>query len=130
MSPVLLYDGHCAMCNGAVLFVLARDRTRTIRFAPLQGELGNATVARVPALAGEDSIIFIRDDDILTKSDAALAVASHLSLPWRAFAHLAFIPRRLRDAVYDFVARNRFRVAARYESCPLPPANARERFLA
>lgn len=130
MPPVLLYDGLCAMCNRAVLFVLKRDRTNSIRFAPIQGELAGGTLARHPSLADEDSIIFVRGDDVLVKSDAALAVAAHLSLPWRLFGHLKFIPRPLRDAVYDLVARNRFRVAKRYESCPLPPADVRERFLA
>ena len=130
MPTVLLYDGLCAMCNRAVLFVLKRDRTRSIRFAPLQGELGTATLARNPSLADEDSTIFLRGDDVLVKSDAALAVAGHLSLPWRLLANLRFVPRPLRDAVYDLVARNRFRIAKRYESCPLPPADVRGRFLA
>jgi predicted DCC family thiol-disulfide oxidoreductase YuxK len=130
MPPVLLYDGLCAMCNRAVLFVLKRDHTHSIRFAPLQGELAGATLARHPSLADEDSIIFLRGDEVLVKSDAALAVATYLSAPWRFLSHFKLVPRPLRDAVYDLVARNRFRVAKRYESCPLPPADVRERFLA
>jgi predicted DCC family thiol-disulfide oxidoreductase YuxK len=131
-APLILFDGVCALCNGVVRFVLNRDRTRAVRFAPL----GGATAARVLAsrreLAAIDSIVWIDPSGTaLTRSDAALAIARYLGGGWAALAALArLVPRPVRDGVYDRVARARYRLFGRYDACPLPPPEHRARFLA
>jgi predicted DCC family thiol-disulfide oxidoreductase YuxK len=130
-GPLLLYDGVCALCNGAVTFVLKRDRSRAVRFAPLQGETAARLLAERPELTGIDSMVWIdRNGRAYTRSGAALAIARHAGGGWAATATLARIfPAVLRDAIYDLVARWRYRVFGRYDACPLPPSEHRSRFL-
>ena len=130
-APLLLYDGVCALCNGAVTFVLKRDRTHSTRFAPLQGDTAARYLADHPELAAIDSMIWIdRDGNAAVRSAAALAIARHVGGVWPALAAIAsMVPAVLRDAVYDLVARHRYRWFGRYDACPIPPAEARSRFL-
>lgn len=130
-GPLLLYDGVCALCNGAVRFVLKRDRSGAARFAPLQGETAAGRLAGHPELAGVDSMIWIDSTGVLfTRSAAALAIARHVGGGWAALASvLGIVPASLRDALYDLVARTRYRIFGRYDACPLPPPEHRSRFL-
>jgi len=130
-APLLIYDGVCVLCNAAVRFVLKRDRTETVRFAPLQGESAQALLAAHAELAAADSMIWIgADGGVALRSHAALAVGLHLGGVWGALAVAArVVPRPLRDRAYDLVARVRYRTFGRYESCPIPPAEHRRRFL-
>jgi len=130
-SPLLLYDGVCALCNAAVTFVLKRDGSRTVRFAPLQGETAARVLAERPGLAGIDSMIWVdADGRAFTRSAAALAIARHVGGGWATLAALArIIPTGLRDAIYDLVARMRYRVFGRYDVCTVPPTEHRARFL-
>ena len=130
-SPLLLYDGVCALCNGAVAFVLERDKSGSVRFAPLQGETAAKLLEGRPELAGIDSMIWIDPSGrALTRSAAALAIARHAGGGWAALAALSgIIPSALRDAIYDLVARARYRVFGRYDACPVPPPEHRSRFL-
>ena len=131
-GPLLLYDGVCALCNGAVTFVLKRDTSRAVRFAPLQGETAAGLLAGRPELAGIDSMIWIEPSGrAFTRSAAALAIARHVGGGWTMLASLAgIIPTVLRDALYDVVARTRYRIFGRYDACPVPQAEHRSRFLA
>ncbi|MFH1568337.1 MAG: DCC1-like thiol-disulfide oxidoreductase family protein [Gemmatimonadota bacterium] len=129
--PLLLYDGVCALCNGAVRFVLRRDRQGAIRFAPLQGPTAAAVIARHPHLEGVDSMVWVgAAGEVSVRSDAALAVGRYLGGPWRWLAAAAsLVPRPLRDGLYDLVARRRYRLFGRYDACPVPPPEQRARFL-
>jgi len=130
-SPVLFYDGVCALCNGAVTFVLKRDAGRTVRFAALQGDTAARLFAERPELAGVDSMIWLdADGRAFTRSGAALAIARHVGGPWATWGVLArIVPAPMRDAIYDLVARVRYRFFGRYDACPLPPPEHRARFL-
>ena len=129
--PLLLYDGVCASCHAAVAFVLTRDRSGAVRFAPLQGATAAPLLAARPDLAGVDSMIWIdAEGRALTRSDAALAIARHLGGGWAVCAALLrIVPPPLRDALYDLVARLRYRAFGRYDACPAPPPEHRGRFL-
>ena len=133
--PVLLYDGLCGFCDGAVQFILARDRAGVIQFAPLQGEFARGVFARHPELRDVDSLMLIEIDSetgreqVSLRSEGALRVAFHLGGAWRATAVLRIIPRVLRDAAYDSFAKIRYRVFGRLDACVLPTGDERERFL-
>ncbi|MGE0354913.1 MAG: thiol-disulfide oxidoreductase DCC family protein [Gemmatimonadales bacterium] len=131
--PLLLYDGLCALCNGTVRFILARERRRDLRFAPLRGPHAREVLARHPAAAGADSVLWVErvagQERVLTRSDAALRIAAYLGGPWRMLLVFRVVPRFLRDAVYDLIARYRYRVFGRYPECPVPEASVRARFL-
>jgi len=131
-TETLFYDGHCALCHGTVKFVIKRDRTgTTFRFAPLQGETFQALVP-VEKRAGLPDSIVIRtaDGSLLARSDAVVRLLERLGGGWRILgAILAAIPRGLRDAVYDFIARIRYRVfGKRDDLCPIVPPALRQRF--
>ncbi len=133
--PVLLYDGVCALCNGAVRFMLRSDRRGTFRFAPLEGEFARGVLARHPALRGVDSLVLVEPESatgreiVTVRSDAVLRVLAILGGPWRLALAARWLPRPLRDLGYDLIARHRYRVFGRYDTCPLPPPAVRDRFL-
>ncbi len=131
-AEMLFYDGHCALCHGAVKFVLKHDRSgAAFRFAPLQGE---TFVARVPESARKDlpdSIVVLPDRGaLLVRSDAFLHILVRLGGGWKILAAvLRVIPRPLRDVVYNFIARVRYRVfGTRSDVCPVVPLELRSRF--
>ncbi|MFZ3331073.1 MAG: DCC1-like thiol-disulfide oxidoreductase family protein [Candidatus Acidiferrales bacterium] len=131
-ADYLFYDGHCGLCHRAVKFVLKHDRGgRAFRFAPLQGETF-ATRVKVERRAGlPDSVVVqTRDGALLVRSAAFLHILRRLGGGWVVVATVVgLIPRALRDFVYDFVARVRYRVFGRQdEVCPLVPAELRARF--
>ncbi|MGA9885453.1 MAG: DCC1-like thiol-disulfide oxidoreductase family protein [Candidatus Acidiferrales bacterium] len=129
---ILFYDGHCALCHGAVKFVLKHDRNGTaFCFAPLQG---GTFIARVPPnlrTTLPDSIVVLTNEgDLLLQSDAFLHILTRLGGGWRILASmLRVVPRFVRDAVYNFVAQIRYRVfGVRSDLCPLVSPELRSRF--
>jgi predicted DCC family thiol-disulfide oxidoreductase YuxK len=129
-APLLLYDGYCALCNGWVKFVLAVDRDGLLRFAPLGGEAGSRALSQCPDLATIDSIVLVRGSRIDVRSTAVLEIFRYLGSVWRIFLIGYLIPREIRDSLYDVVAHWRYRLFGRYDACPLPPTDSRNRFLA
>jgi predicted DCC family thiol-disulfide oxidoreductase YuxK len=129
---ILFYDGHCGLCHRAVKFVLKHDRTgEAFRFAPLQGETFGALVPAAEREALPDSIVVrTTEGALLLRSAAFLHILRRLGWGWRVLAAiLAVVPRALRDAAYDFVARVRYRIFGRRDDvCPLVPAELRKRF--
>ncbi len=125
-GPLLLFDGDCGLCHGVVRFVLRHERTSSIRFAALQSPMGRVWTAKTGT--GLDTLLFVDGNTALTRSDAALAIARELRAPWTWVTALRIIPRPIRDAAYDAVARHRHRWFHRPE-CPLPAPGQRERFL-
>jgi|GEM_PF-372131 len=131
-GPVLLFDGVCNLCTASVRFVLANERGHELRFAPLHSPpaervLANAGVVDTSALP--DSMTLVDADGVHTCSGAALRLCRHLRAPWRWFAVLRIVPRPLRDAVYRVIAKHRYRVFGKSETCALPRPGDLERFL-
>jgi predicted DCC family thiol-disulfide oxidoreductase YuxK len=130
---VLLYDGDCGLCASSVQFVLRHEppsRRHRLHFAPLQGMFGAEVRAAYPELAGVDSVVWVEPaaGRVLVRSTAALAVARHLGGIWGVLGLLGrLVPRSLRDAVYDRIARHRLRLVA--PACLLPRPDQRARFL-
>lgn len=127
--PLLLFDGVCNLCNGFVRFVVKFDAEGEFRFAPLQSDVGQEILER-HAMPTEDfeTFVLVEDDQIHTKSEAALRVTRRLDGPWPLLGPLLYLPRRLRDVGYDLVANNRYRLFGKKDECPVPPPELRERF--
>lgn len=129
-GPILLFDGVCNLCSGVVRFLAPRDPDGRLQFASLQSPVGRALLARFDRPTDEfDSLVLVEGDDHYVKSAAALRVARHLRAPWSWLAALRVVPRPVRDAVYDLVARSRYRVFGRKDRCMIPSPGLRERFL-
>ena len=129
---VMLFDGHCNLCNHAVDFVLTREATPSLRFASLQSDVGRALLARhgvAPPDGDPDTVMLVEEGRVWTHSDAALRIAARLRMPWRAISWFGWVPRALRDAVYRFVARNRYRWFGRRDTCRVATPAEKQRFL-
>ncbi len=129
---ILFYDGHCALCHRAVKFVLKHDRSGSaFRFAPLQGEAFQARVPPEKRLALPDSVVVLTADGaLLIRSSAFLHILRRLGGVWKFLAGvISVVPRPLRDAAYNIVARIRYRVfGTRDDLCPIVPPDLRARF--
>lgn len=129
-GPVILFDGVCNFCNGAVNFTLKRDRNKKIRFAPLQSEAGKALTKQF-GLPEHDlrSFLLIENGKLYNRSTAALRVCRYLSGLWPLCYGLIIIPAFIRNAVYDFIAKNRYKWFGQKEECMVPTPDMRARFL-
>ncbi len=127
---VLLIDGHCNMCHGLAKFVVGRDKRAVFRFASLQSELGRRLLKEggMPEDALE-TFVMVDNGKYYTKSTAALRIGRKLGWPWSVAYPAIVVPRFVRDRVYRFVARRRYRWFGRSESCLLPTPEMRSRFL-
>ncbi len=129
--PVLLFDGVCNFCNGTVNLIIRLDRKGKIRFAPLQSEIGQEVLGTFGYSGKElSTIVLISDGKIHTRSDAALQIFKHLGGGWHLLRAFAVIPRPVRNAVYDWIARNRYRWFGKQDACMVPTPEIRSRFLA
>lgn len=130
-APILFFDGVCGLCDRLVQFVLRRDRAARFRFAALQSDV--ATQALGPFGKNPDDLdtvyVLTGDGRLLAKSRAIFFVLRALGLPWSIVAVFGVLPAALTDWFYDRVAHNRYRIWGRRDSCRLPSADERARFL-
>ncbi len=127
---IVLFDGVCNLCNGAVQFIIKRDREEKFMFASLQSAFGKAQLLKT-GLDPESlqSIIVIDSNLVLQRSDAALKIASHLDGLWSTLAVFKIVPRFIRDGVYNFIARYRYSLFGKQDSCMIPTAELKARFV-
>jgi predicted DCC family thiol-disulfide oxidoreductase YuxK len=125
---IVFFDGVCGLCNRFIDRLLTMKGSGTLRFAPLQGSTAQD---RLPAGMADalNSVVYLREGVVLQRSDAALRVLTDLG-GWNSVYRVLFIvPRPLRDFVYDWIARNRYRWFGKHETCRLPTPEERARFL-
>ncbi|HEX8193914.1 MAG TPA: thiol-disulfide oxidoreductase DCC family protein [Allosphingosinicella sp.] len=129
-QPVILFDALCVLCSANARFILRHDRRAHFRLASIQSAAGAALCRRF-GLDPDDpeTLLLVEGDRALRNSDAVLAIWSGLGWPWRAAALFRLVPRRLRDPLYLWVARNRYRLFGRYDTCWVPSPADRERLL-
>ena len=129
-QPVVLFDGVCNLCNGAVQFVIKHDKKNRFRFASLQSHTGAHLLQQYHLPANElNSFILIDDGKAYTRSTAALKVAKKLTGIWPMLYTFMIIPRIFRDSIYDWVARNRYKWFGKKEECMIPTPELKARFL-
>jgi len=127
---IVLFDGVCNLCNGSVQFIIKRDPAGTLRFASLQSEFGQSQLKKFNIRSDAlHSIILIEKHVCYQRSDAALKIASRLTGLWPALSVFRIIPRFIRDALYNLIAANRYRMFGKQESCMLPTPALRARFI-
>lgn len=128
-DPIVLYDGVCGLCHRSVRFLIRRDGGR-LRYAPLQGETAEALRARYPEIPARlETVVLIADGRVRLRTKAFLYAARYLTRPWRWAYHVRWLPSFLIDLPYRLIARIRYRIWGKYESCERPTAADVERLL-
>ncbi len=149
MSRVILFDGVCNLCNASVNFIIDRDNKKLFQFASLQSEYAQNLISNstedvrfftskgiIPLnesirkeLNSLSSILYFEDNILYHKSDAALRIAEHLGGLYKFISIGRILPTFLRDFIYEYIARNRYRWFGKKESCRMPSPELKERFL-
>jgi predicted DCC family thiol-disulfide oxidoreductase YuxK len=130
-APLILFDGVCNLCNAWVRFVVRHDSGGCFRFAAQQSFIGQAMIeAHLSDPQQLSSVILIAGNSVYTESTAVLEICARLAAPWSWIALLLrIIPHRLRDTCYRFVVRHRYRWFGRTDTCQVPSAEVRSRFI-
>ena len=127
---IVLFDGVCHLCDGAVRFILKRERVAELKFAPLQSDSGKSLLQKYGYAPNYlDGLILIENNRAHDRSSACLRIAGKLNFPWRLLFPLLIIPKPLRDFIYGNIAAVRYRWFGKKESCSLPQGEDQARFL-
>ena len=128
--PILLFDGHCNLCNAWVRLIVSRDTAKNILFAPLQSPVGRKMLEENKIDVNyTESLVFFEEERYSVSSTAALRIYSYLDGWERYLQLLSVVPRPFRDALYHFIAKNRYKWFGRSDRCMVPTPEISERFL-
>jgi len=128
--PIILFDGVCNLCNNSVQFVIKHDTDNKFMFAALQSPTGQALLQQYNLPQQElNSFVLIKDEKVYLKSTAALNVAKNLNGPVKLLYGFIIVPEFIRNAVYNFIAKNRYKWFGKKESCMIPTPALQSRFL-
>jgi predicted DCC family thiol-disulfide oxidoreductase YuxK len=129
-APVIFFDGFCNLCNGAVQFTIERDDKNIFRFASLQSDYAQEKL-KPYAMEPEqgESMVLLENGKVYERSTAALRVARRLGGAWPLLYGLIIIPRFVRDAIYNYVGKNRYKWFGKQESCWVPTPELRSKFI-
>lgn len=127
---VILFDGVCNFCNSSINFIIDHDPKKHFKFAPLQSDIGQEILTKFDKNTKDfDSVILLKDNTLYQKSEAALEITKHLSGFWKYLSIFKILPTSFLNFFYDIIAKNRYRIFGKSDSCRMPTAELRERFL-
>ncbi len=129
MSSIVLFDGVCNFCNGAVNFIIRHDHKARFKFAPLQSEIGERLKLEYAIPPDTDSLVLVEDGQAFTHSTGALKIANGLSGIWRLAYVFFIVPKPVRDWFYSTFAENRYKWFGKKDVCMIPTPEVRERFV-
>ena len=128
--PIILFDGVCNLCNKAIQFVIKQDPKEIFVFASLQSDIGQQILKQYNLpLQQLSSFVLLQNDKIYTKSTAAIKVAQQLNGLWKCFYIFNLVPAFIRDGVYNFIAKNRYKWFGKQDNCMIPSPQLKQRFL-
>lgn len=129
-KPTILFDGVCNLCNGFVQFIIIRDKKRYFRFASLQSDyVSSLNLDEENLISDMNTVILLEDGQIFTKSAAVLRIVRQLRFPYPLAYIFVVIPRPVRDILYSWISRNRYRWFGKRESCMIPTPDLVDRFV-
>lgn len=128
-NNIVLFDGVCNFCNSSVNFIIERDPSAKFKFTPLQSEIGEELIKKYSLPNTLETIILLQHGKIYTKSSAALRIAKSLNGLWSLMFFFYLVPKFLRDPFYMIVANNRYKWFGKQETCMVPTAEVRNRYL-
>lgn len=126
-DKIVLFDGVCNLCNGLVKFIIRHDRRGVVRFSSLQSQFAR-TILNEKSLE-TDSVIYLTQGKALIRSDAILHMFRDMGGLWKLLYGFIVVPKFIRDFFYDLVARHRYRIFGKRETCMVPTPDMKERFL-
>ncbi len=127
---IVLFDGVCILCNGFVNFIVKRDEKAIIKFATLQSNIGKIILQKKVIKDDEmNSVIVLINDEIYTKSTAAILLLVELGGFWKCVYPFYFIPKFIRDFFYNIIAKNRYKIFGKKETCMIPSKELAARFI-
>lgn len=130
VKPIIVFDAMCVLCSANAQFVINNDGRGHFLLASMQGEVGSAIYRKFGIdPSAPDTIVVVTGDHALRDSDAVLSIYEGLGWPWRMLSALKVIPRVLRDPAYRLIARNRYRIFGKRETCWLPTPEQAARVL-
>lgn len=130
IHPIILFDGVCNFCNYWVNFAIRHDQSQKLRFSPLQGKTAQELLPSYQIDTTQlKSVIIIDNGKVYSQSSAALRICKHLDGGWKIFYGLIIIPKFIRDAIYNIIARNRYKWFGKKETCMVPTPEVKARFL-
>ncbi len=127
-NHIIFFDGVCNLCNGAINFVLDHDKKGKYKFAALQTEVASNYLSK-QQITDMNSIVLFAEGKTYSKSTAALKIAADLNFPWFLFKAFLIFPKFLRDPIYDFIAKRRYKWFGKRETCRMPTPEEKSRFL-
>ena len=129
-NRVILFDGVCNFCNSTVNFVIERDKKSIIKFAALQSDAGQQLLKQFNLPTSQfNSFIYIENGKVFTQSTAALRVCKNLSALWPLMYGFIIVPTFIRDGIYKWIAKNRYKWFGKKDHCMIPSSEVRSRFL-
>lgn len=129
-KPIIFFDGVCNLCNRSVQFIIKKDKKKQFRFASLQGKTGQEFLKKFNLPADNfNSFILAEGDHIYTGSTGVLRMLKKLGSGWQLFYAFIIIPKFIRNAAYNWIARNRYKWYEKRDECMVPTPELRERFL-
>lgn len=129
-KPIIVFDAMCVLCSANAQFVINNDRRGRFLLASMQGDVGSAIYRKFGIdPTAPDTIVVVTGEHALRDSDAVLSIYEGLGWPWRVLSALKIIPRALRDPAYRLIARNRYRIFGKRETCWLPTPEQAARVL-
>ncbi|GAB5480475.1 MAG: thiol-disulfide oxidoreductase DCC family protein [Parasphingorhabdus sp.] len=129
-KAIVAFDAECILCSANAQFILRHDHKRHFMLASMQGDYGSALYRKYDIdPANPETLIVVQDNRLLRNSDAVLTIYAGLGWPWRAVSALRFLPKFLRDPVYLLVARNRYHIFGKRDTCWLPQPEFQDRML-
>lgn len=131
-KQLILFDGVCNLCNSSVVYVIKRDQNNKFLFAPLQSDIGESITAQFKIDTNKiDSILLYNPikQKVYSKSTAALQVAKQLNFPTKLMAVFFVVPAFIRNWVYDYVAKNRYKWYGKKDACMIPTPELKAKFL-
>ncbi len=129
-DQIILFDGVCKLCNGWSRFIIRFDTRKKFKLCAVQSDAGQAILKWFNYPTDEfETMLLVRGNDVLEKSDSFLAIVGQLPLPWRLVRVLTLFPKWFRDWFYDRIALNRYSIFGRYEVCILASPDHEGRFL-
>jgi predicted DCC family thiol-disulfide oxidoreductase YuxK len=124
---IVFYDSECILCSRTILFLLKKDKKKTLCFAPLGGTTFNRL--NIDSREHNNTLIFLNNDEIQTESTGVLSIISMLPYPWKLISLLKIFPAVLRNSIYRSVAKNRYRWFGKNKMCAMPNAEFSSSFL-